>query len=285
MKIKNYKEWELKSLDGIKLFAREWRLLNDLKGWIILSHGQSDHSGRYQYLAQALTKANYALVMVDFHGHGKSEGKRGHISRFSRYVEDLKTALNYVRSKKPAAIFLGGYSMGGVVSTLLALENPPGVKGVFLFAPTFQLGFDPPGWKVAMVRLMAFLMPSMTVGNEVNVEDLSHDREIVEAQRNDPLNHAVISTRAFVEFIDKQEEIKQRVGEFKLPLLIMHGDQDKLAALSGSENFYSAVGTKEKRLKVYKGLYHEIFSEPERDTVIADLVGWLDSIVKDKIDL
>ena len=28
----------------------------------------------------------------------------------------------------------------------------------------------------------------------------------------------------------------------------------------------------------YDGLYHEIFNEPEQDTVLADTVAWLDSV-------
>jgi acylglycerol lipase len=36
------------------------------------------------------------------------------------------------------------------------------------------------------------------------------------------------------------------------------------------------VSSADKTLKLYEGLYHEILNEPERETVLADIVGWLD---------
>jgi alpha-beta hydrolase superfamily lysophospholipase len=129
-----------------------------------------------------------------------------------------------------------------------------------------------------MGKIMSSLAPGLTMGNELDVADLTHNLEIVELQRNDPYNHGKISTRAFVEFINTQKEVLEKAKYLKMPILIMHGDKDKLAALSGSKDFYAAVGSKEKLLKIYEGFYHEIFNELDRDRVIKDLVKWLDGL-------
>ncbi len=40
------------------------------------------------------------------------------------------------------------------------------------------------------------------------------------------------------------------------------------------------VGSTDKRLEIYPGLFHEIYNEPERDAVLGDLIGWFDAHVK-----
>ena len=71
--------------------------------------------------------------------------------------------------------------------------------------------------------------------------------------------------------------IQAQAQAIELPLLIMHGDSDTMTAPSGSQFLYDRVGSGDKVLKRYPGLYHEIFNEPERDSVIDDLLGWLDT--------
>ena len=64
-----------------------------------------------------------------------------------------------------------------------------------------------------------------------------------------------------------------------LPVLVMHGSEDKLVPVEGSRLIKDTIGSTDKTLKVYDGLYHEIFNEPERDQVLDDLVSWLDAHV------
>jgi alpha-beta hydrolase superfamily lysophospholipase len=74
-------------------------------------------------------------------------------------------------------------------------------------------------------------------------------------------------------------QVQARAGEITLPLLIQHGGEDRLTALAGSEFLHAAAGSVDKTLRVYDGLYHEIFNEPEQDAVLTDLVDWLDARV------
>jgi alpha-beta hydrolase superfamily lysophospholipase len=275
----DYKELQLKSEDGTSLFAREWRPVQEPKAWITMSHGTSEHSGRYDRMGRVLNEAGYALVMPDLHGNGLSEGKRGHIDCFSQYTDDLKAALAYTRGQHPKAHFLGGHSLGGLIAARVAIENPPGISGVFLGGASFRLAFDPPAWKTRMSGFLSRFLPSLQFSNEFDMADLTHDTEIVERQRNDLHNHGKVTPRMYVEVLKTQQEVKNRTDRLKLPLLVMHGGADKINAVSGSEEFHSAAGSKEKRLIIYEGFYHEIFNEIEREKVFSDLIGWMDVIL------
>jgi alpha-beta hydrolase superfamily lysophospholipase len=64
-----------------------------------------------------------------------------------------------------------------------------------------------------------------------------------------------------------------------VPALVMHGSEDKLVPVAGSRLIEETIGSPDKTLKIYDGLYHEIFNEPEQDQVLDDLVAWLDAHV------
>jgi alpha-beta hydrolase superfamily lysophospholipase len=70
-------------------------------------------------------------------------------------------------------------------------------------------------------------------------------------------------------------EVHARAGELRLPLLLMHGDADSMTAVEGSQRLAAAVGDAHCALRIYPGLYHEIFNEPEQQQVFADLLDWL----------
>lgn len=275
-----YKEFQLTSEDGTSLFAREWRPVQEPRAWITMIPGTSDHSERYDQLGRLLTEAGFAFVMPDLRGNGQSEGKRGHIDSFSQYTDDLKVALEYTRDQRPKVHFLGGHSLGGLIAARVAIENPPGISGVFLSGASFRLAFDPPAWKTSMSRLLNRVLPSLQLGNELDEADLTHDTQIVERQRNDPYNHGKVTLNMYAELLNAQQEVIHQGSQLKLPLLILHGGADKINAVSGSEAFYSAAGSKEKQLIIYNGFYHEIFNEIGKEKVFSDLMAWMDSIIK-----
>ena len=62
-----------------------------------------------------------------------------------------------------------------------------------------------------------------------------------------------------------------------LPVLIMHGTDDRLSDPQGSRLLYDQVSSEDKTLIFYENYYHEIFNEPGRERVLADMEGWLEA--------
>ncbi len=76
---------------------------------------------------------------------------------------------------------------------------------------------------------------------------------------------------------DLGEALPGRVRAITLPVLIMAGSASPLGDEEGSQLAYEQVSSEDKTLKLYDGLMHEIFNEPERDQVFADMLAWLES--------
>ena len=56
--------------DGMQLYSQAWLPAVPVRGVVALVHGFGEHGGRYTYLAEALTRAGYALSTFDHRGHG-----------------------------------------------------------------------------------------------------------------------------------------------------------------------------------------------------------------------
>ena len=71
------------------------------------------------------------------------------------------------------------------------------------------------------------------------------------------------------------ETMPRRAAALTAPLLVVHGSDDRLVSVEGSRRLVGSVGSSDVELKVYPGLYHEVFNEPEQDQVLGDVVTWI----------
>jgi acetyl esterase/lipase len=99
---------------------------------------------------------------------------------------------------------------------------------------------------------------------------------VVQAYENDPLVHDRISARLFAEICRSGQWALDHASEFPLPLLLMHGGDDRLTSAEASRQFAEKAGGK-VTLRVWDGLYHEMHNEPEKGEVQAFMLEWLNS--------
>jgi alpha-beta hydrolase superfamily lysophospholipase len=64
-------------------------------------------------------------------------------------------------------------------------------------------------------------------------------------------------------------------GKINLSFIALQGDADQLINPAGTQMLHAKAGSADKTIKTYPGLYHELFNEPERDRVLADVETWL----------
>ena len=96
----------------------------------------------------------------------------------------------------------------------------------------------------------------------------------------DPLvHHGKLSARLIAELTAASRKALEEAPGIELPLLVMHGGDDKLTMPAGSRELYDKAGSTDKTLRLYPGLYHEIFNEPEKLEVIGEMLDWLDARV------
>ena len=262
--------------NNFSLYRQAW--LPDIapKAILLIVHGIAEHSGRYMNLVNYFVPKGYAVYSFDLRGHGKSDGKRSYIERFSYYIDDLQTFFNLVRTENPnAKIFLVGHSMGSTISIDYALEHQSELQGLIISGTTLKLGSSISKTAILMAKILSVLMPKMGV-SALDPGGISRDPVVVAAYVNDPLNYTgKLSARFGVELLKTMEMLQSGLSEINLPILIMQGSQDRISDPASSKLLFDGVGSKDKTMKIYEGFYHEIFNDPERQQVFSDMEAWI----------
>ena len=261
-----------------RLYTQSWLPDEPARAAILLVHGLGEHSGRYEYLAAHCTARGFAVYTADHYGHGRSEGLPGHVERFSVYLDGLRALRDDVRSREPdIPLFLLGHSMGGLIAAAFLGEDQASFRGCVLSGPALRSDAEPPALVLAIVRLVSWLAPTVPLIG-LDPSGVSRDPAVVSAYVSDPLvHHGKATARLITELSSAMRATLAAAPAIELPLLVMHGDADQLTSPAGSQALYDAAGSADKTLKLYPGLYHEIFNEPERDDVLGDMSAWLEA--------
>ncbi|HUT93195.1 MAG TPA: lysophospholipase [Thermoguttaceae bacterium] len=264
--------------DGLALYENRWLPEGDAAAAVVVVHGFLEHSGRHAEVAVELNRHGYAVYAIDLRGHGKSEGDRVFVGSFLEYLRDVELFLAHVRSQQPdRPVFLVGFSLGGTIAATLAARGLADVRGLVLAAPAVQIGRG----IFPVLRLLAGFvgrfLPRLRVVR-MGFRKMSRDPAVIAQVERDPLVfHGRFPARTGAEILSAVRLIQDMMEAIELPLLILHGTGDLVTDAEGSRQLHARARSTDKTLKLYDGLYHDLFHEPEKEQVLADLVEWLDA--------
>jgi len=101
---------------------------------------------------------------------------------------------------------------------------------------------------------------------------------VVEAYVNDPLVfHGKTPARLAAEMLKAMQRVTAEAGKINLPMIIVQGSADVLVDPGGAQMLYSGASSPDKTLKIYDGVHHEVFNEPERARTLEDVRSWLEA--------
>src|SRR5579875_581629 len=261
---------------GVRLFCQRWDPEAAPIGAVVLAHGYAEHSDRYHHVASALVEAGWVVLALDHRGHGRSQGRRAVTDRLAWLLGDLDLVVDRATGIPPGARpVLLGHSMGGGLAAAYAVSYPGKLSALVLSGPALGMAATMSAPRRWAVKALSALAPG--VGTVALAADaVSRDPAVVAAYQADPMVYrGKVPARTAREMLRASDMVAERASELDLPLLIVAGSQDSLVPLAGSRQLEGDAGSRDKTLTVYDGLYHEVFNEPERDKVLADVVAWL----------
>jgi alpha-beta hydrolase superfamily lysophospholipase len=238
--------------------------------------GITDEVVESRRISSYFVPRGYAVYGFDQRGHGKSDGVKGYVDRFSYFVDDLDIFLRLVHSRHhDVKTFLVGHSIGGTIATAYAILHQDEFDGLILTGATLSTPTDVATGTIFAARILSLILPKVGL-YVIDAEGISQDKSVVNAYVDDPLVYrGKIRARLGIELIKAMGTVNRQISEIHLPILVMHGAADRLSDPKGSEMLYQKASSADKMLKVYEGYYHEIFNEPGREQVLADVESWL----------
>ena len=272
---------------ALQLVYGEWLPEGEPKAVAVLVHGYGEHMGRYAHVISALVQHDYAVYAVDHRGHGASAGLRAHVERFDHFVDDLHLLVQHAERAHPhLARFMIGHSMGGLIATRYALRHQTDLAGLVLSGAALWIGDEVSPMLKRISSVLARVAPTLALTAATRGEEsvLSRDPLIQEQFNADPHTYkGKLRARMGYEMMNAAQDARARMASLTLPLLIMHGADDRLTNPNGSRLLYEQAQSVDKALQLWPGCRHEIFNEPEQCEVMDYMIEWLDLRVPRKV--
>lgn len=266
---------------GARLYRKSWLPAGSPRAGVVLAHGYAEHLGRYEHVAKHLTAQGLAIFALDHWGHGKSDGVPGFVPRFSAFIDGMEALLSKVEAEHPGLpLILLGHSMGGLIATLHLATHQSHYVGAVLSGPLILPAEEPSKLMQWISRLLSRFAPKLGV-LALDASAVSRNPAVVAAYLADPLVYSgKVRARLAAEMFDAMAAARATAPRITLPVLLLHGEADRLTAPDGSRYLEQHLGSADKTLRLWPGLYHEIFNEPEQGEVIAAMAAWIDAHLK-----
>lgn len=266
-----------------ELFWQCWRP-RGARAVLAIVHGLGEHCGRYQNVVDAVSGMPVAVWGFDLRGFGRSTGSRGHVDSFWDYLEDIDHFLHLVHQRegqdgnRPEAslpVFLLGHSYGGLIALHYAISRPGCLAGLILASPCLGLAMVVPRWKQNLAHFLSRLRPRFSMSSRLDPDLLSRDEEVVRAYIADPLVHDRVSARLFADMQWAMERAARKAVQLRCPCLMLLGERDGIVSTPVCQNVFVRLGSADKELALYPGLYHELFNEVGKEGPLGKLRGWV----------
>ncbi|CAD6240307.1 unnamed protein product [Miscanthus lutarioriparius] len=267
------------------LFCRLWApAADEMRGILVIIHGLNEHSGRYLHFAEQLTACGFGVYAMDWIGHGGSDGLHGYVPSLDYVIEDIEVLLDKIMMENPGVpCFLLGHSTGGAVVLKASLypHIREKLEGIILTSPALRVK---PAHPIvgAVAPIFSLVAPKFQFkGANKRGIPVSRDPAALLAKYSDPLVYTgPIRVRTGHEILRISSYLLHSLKKVTVPFMVLHGTADRVTDPLASRELYGAAASRHKDLRLYDGFLHDLLFEPERDEVGAEIIGWMDGMLR-----
>ena len=265
--------------DGTELFVRFFRgCVHPTLGCgcptVVLVHGLGEHSGRYQHVAERLTQEQWNVVAFDQRGHGRSGGRPTHVKQFTDYLQDLDRVWEFFDIAAGRSV-LCGHSFGGLVSARYAQTRAETVDLLVLLSPLLRLRIPINPLTLLAGHLCSKVFPTARFRSHLPRKLLTHDPQRLEQRQQDPLIHDSITAGWFFQMRKGLTDCWTAAPRLRAPVLVCQAGADALVDPTAAVPFLRRVGSRDKTIKMYPHLYHELLNEIQWQVILEEIIAWI----------
>ncbi|CAI5701347.1 unnamed protein product [Peronospora effusa] len=237
---------------------------------------------------------------------------RAHISNFDDFVDDTndfitfakssiyKIALRYWRKHlKPVhphgrekeretlpelPLIISGASFGSLIGIYTILSGEHKFHAAVWASPVIGVAWTPVLWaQWKFTRALIAALPTVKVIPAVQHHLRSRDPKFLKKYQDDPLTCSdMITPRSGYQSLhammrlQREKRVSDAVNPFcGISMLFLAGSDDRVSDQQAAIKFYNRMESPDKEFKLFDGLYHMIYEEPEKEEVFKYLVNWL----------
>lgn len=266
---------------GLKYFYQHW-ILSNPKALVVFVHDLGDHIGRYGEFISRLTQSGFACALFDQCGHGRSEGKRGHVESFSDWVNDLSSFVQFSQMAVlvETPLFIIGMGLGGLVGINFLLSHTTHVSGMVTLSATISPTLRLPSWKKKLIKKFGRLIPEKTIHSGIQISDLTRDEKELELLKKDNFYHDRLTLNAMLEIKRNLELVMAMPHRIHLPMFMIAGGDDTICDPDGTRQFAMRLSTPDKKYHICPGSMHDLLHDTSRVDVMDDIVLWIEKQIE-----
>ncbi|CAK85716.1 unnamed protein product (macronuclear) [Paramecium tetraurelia] len=261
---------------GIQLYYQEFTP-QFIDAQVIIVHGFGEHSGNYKQLTDCFLLNNFKVHLYDQRGFGFSGGIRSKATIEEMHM-DLETVIDQIDKSVPLFIFC--HALGAAIVISFCLRNPQfEIQGIICSSAQFRV---PPRYgkmKMITLQMMAKLCPDLQVNTYHNLSFASKNNHHIRKLATDRLIHPYMSIQFAQNVLLFQQYILPNANQFKIPILILHGKQNKVASHLDSVDFYMQIQSKEKTIKIFEQGFHEMHNDSEWPKMKTIITQWCQKMI------
>jgi acylglycerol lipase len=268
-------EYQWKSFDGLNIYALQWPSAGQTEAVVAFVHGHGDHCRRYDDWFLMLAARNISVLTLDYRGHGRSQGKRGVINRYSDLLQDVALLHEKAKALFPKTpVVLYGHSLGAtlVLSHLLRSISKPDLA--IASSPWLRLNKSPGKIVSILIKAANLLAPFVTFRTGLHASDFSTIDGFSEKREKDKLVHNRMSPRLFSEVKYEVQWIINHIASIETPLLMMQGRGDLIMNEMAARELYQQS---ENCISYYdwKNVGHQLHNSERSAEIMDFLIGWI----------
>lgn len=296
----------IQSFDGSQIFCRLWDEVDDARGVVLIIHGMSEHSKRYDSFAKFLNQHGYLVFGFDLRAHGKTSKSVDDLGKYDGdlFLDSVYDAIffSHLLNEKfpdlPLLIF--GHSFGsfllqryiqlydkykGVIFCGSANMNKQASVSLGLFVSGIGKSFCGKNKKANLIAKLSF---GSYAKNFENGNWLSRDEAVFKKYQKDDYCGFVCSNNFYCSFFKNLKKLynSENLAQVNIrkPMMIISGTQDPVGGFSklatSLNEMYMGLGVKLRKFKLYEGARHELLNETNKQEVFEDILDYLNKCTK-----
>ena len=299
--------FEFAGFGGTNLPAYLWMPYGEVKAVLQITHGMTEHMGRYEAFAEYLLPMGIAVAGFDLRGHGKNPGDP-EVASFDKggwaaSIEDMRLFYELLEQRLTGVPhYMLGFSLGSFLLREYLTKYPD--EGEIAGAIIMGTGHQP-GWLLSImmgivkgqIKKAGFdkttdLVRQLSFGtynqkfkpNRTPADWLCADESELEKYLADPLVRKDISAGLFWELLGSMKRTEHTCAYGGLPILLISGQDDPVGdGGKGVRTIYRRMvaGHENVTLKLFPGARHDLLHEEKNGAEAARqcIAQWIEGTI------
>jgi alpha-beta hydrolase superfamily lysophospholipase len=296
-------------------FSSEYKLLSAVlwlpeiepKAVLQITHGMTEHIGRYEEFAEQMTAIGIAVCGFDLRGHGKN-GNDEEVASFGENgwqhtLNDMRKFFEKMKKRIPnVPYFMMGFSLGSFLLREYLSLYPNDVDGAIIIGTGYQpawilsimkaivkrewkkVGFDN---TTTLVKKLSFETYNQNFQpNETDSDWLCADKDELFEYMKDPFCRKYISAGLFWQLLDSMKRTGKRKAasawKKDMPVLLLSGENDPVGnngrGVRAICQQLRKLGMTDITMQLFPNARHDLLHEKNSgnaDAAIKSLLHWM----------